>query len=433
MKYHLLSIAFVFIWGIHAQQNRPITMEEAVSKVLENGNSLKIIEAGVAEAKADYRQSMAVFLPTINASYTGITTTNPLMAFGSKLNQEVISLNDFNPALLNDPDRVNNFATKIEVQQPLINMDGFLQRKAAKAKYQASELQWERTKDYVTLETKKAFMQLQLATKTVAVLQQTKIAMDETLRITQNSYAQGLLQKSDLLAVQVRANEIDNQLQFAKSNVENASNYLSLLLGDDTFVTWQPSDSLQLQSAQKNNTATLSEDRADIQSMRFASKAYENMYKADQFNFLPKLNAFGSYELYDDEIFQADANGYLVGAQLSWNLFEGGKNIGKASKSKASFEKSQLELTQYKMKSEMEIRQANRNLQDATNALHLAELAKDQSRESLRIRKNRYEEGLERTSELLFAEAQYAQKQLEYYNTIYQYNYAQLYLEFLSK
>ncbi len=432
MKHYITLIAFVAVWGAQAQQNRLITMEEAVSQVLENGASVKIMGATVEEAKADYRQSMAVFLPNITASYTGITTTNPLMAFGSKLNQEILTQNDFNPALLNDPDRVDNFATKIEVQQPLVNLDGFLQRKAAKAKYQASELQWERTKEHVTLETQKAYMQLQLAHKTVAVLEQTKKAMDETLRITLNSYDQGLLQKSDLLAVQVRASEISNQLQYAKSNVQNASNFLSVLLGDNTFTTWQPADTLQLMSV-KNDLARLSEDRADIQAMSFASKAYENMYKADRFNFLPRLNAFGSYELYDDEIFQADASGYLVGAQLSWNLFEGGKKIGKASKSKASFEKSQLELNQYKMKSEMEIRQANLGLQDAMNALQLAELAKDQSKESLRIRTNRYKEGLERTSDLLFAEAQYAQKQLEYYNAIYRYNYAQLYLQFLSK
>lgn len=432
MKYYIALLTFVAAWGLQAQQARLISMEEAVSQVLENGNSVKIMGAAVQEAKADYQQSLAVFLPSVTASYTGITTTNPLMAFGSKLNQEVLTQSDFNPALLNDPDRVDNFATKIEVQQPLVNLDGFLQRKAAKAKYQASELQWERTKEHLTLETQKAYMQLQLAHKTVGVLEQTKKAMDETLRITQNSYDQGLLQKSDLLAVQVRANEIDNQLRYAESNVQNASNYLSVLLGDDSFATWQPADSLQLISA-NTQLASLSEDRSDIQAMSFASKAYENMYKADRFNFLPRLNAFGSYELYDDEVFQADANGYLVGAQLSWNLFEGGKKIGKASKSKASFEKSKLELDHYKMKSEMEIRQANRGLQDAANALKTAELAKDQSEESLRIRSNRYKEGLERTSDLLFAEAQYAQKQLEYYNAIYQYNYAQLYLQFLSK
>ena len=432
MKFHLSLFMVILGWGVQAQQTQILTMEEAVSQVLENSHSIKIMAATVDEAKADLSQSMSVYLPNITASYTGITTTNPLMAFGSKLNQEVLSQSDFNPALLNDPNRVNNFATKIEVQQPLINMDGLLQRKATKAKFKASELQWERTKERVALEAKKAYMQLQLAHKTVSVLTQTKEAIDETLRITQNRYDQGLIQKSDVLAVQVRANEIDNQLQYAKSNVHNASNYLSVLFGDDNFKSWQPADTLQLMTID-NTMGGLSEDRSDIVAMDFASKAYESMYKAEKMNFLPRLNAFGSYELYDDELLQADASGYIIGAQLSWNLFEGGKKIGKTFKSKASFEKAKLELDQYKMKSRMEVKQANRAVQDAENALQLSELAKSQSEESLRIRSNRYKEGMERTSDLLFAEAQYAQKQLEYNNAIYQYNFAQLYLEFLSK
>jgi outer membrane protein TolC len=51
----------------------------------------------------------------------------------------------------------------------------------------------------------------------------------------------------------------------------------------------------------------------------------------------------------------------------------------------------------------------------------------------LRIRTNRFEQGLEKTSDLLMAETQFAQKQLEYYQTIFEYNYAQAYLQFLTK
>ena len=61
---------------------------------------------------------------------------------------------------------------------------------------------------------------------------------------------------------------------------------------------------------------------------------------------IPCLNAFGSYELYDDQIFQADASGYLFGAQLSWDVFQGSKRFGKAQKSKAEFEKSKLQYEQ---------------------------------------------------------------------------------------
>jgi len=72
-------------------------------------------------------------------------------------------------------------------------------------------------------------------------------------------------------------------------------------------------------------------------------------------------------------------------------------------------------------------------LQDAKNNLGLTSLALQQSKESLRIRTNRFEQGLEKTTELLMAETQYAQKQLEYYTTIFQHNYALSYVQFLTK
>ncbi len=157
------------------------------------------------------------------------------------------------------------------------------------------------------------------------------------------------------------------------------------------------------------------------------------MNKADKMAFFPSLNAFGSYEMYDDKIFQGDASGYVIGAQLSWDIFQGSKRFGKAQKSKAEFEKSKLEYNQYVSKSNLELNKVKRQLIDAKNSLELTSLAVEQSEESLRIRKNRFKEGLEKTSDLLIAETQFAQKQLEYYQTIYQYNFTKTYLEFLTK
>jgi outer membrane protein TolC len=157
------------------------------------------------------------------------------------------------------------------------------------------------------------------------------------------------------------------------------------------------------------------------------------MHKADQMAFLPRLNAFGTYELHDNEIFQGSANGYLFGAELKWNLFEGSKRFGKSQKSKAEYDKSKLQLAQYKSESKLELNKAIRSLEDAQNKLTLTNLALQQSEESLRIRTNRFQQGLEKTTDLLLAETQYSQKQLEYYATIFQHNYALAYVQFLTK
>ncbi len=422
----------LFTVMLQAQQVIPITKAEVLTKVAEENRSIKISEQEYNKARADYRQTNAVFLPNITASHTGISTTNPLMAFGSKLNQEILTQNDFNPALLNDPSQTQNFATKFEIQQPLINVDGMYQRKAAKTKMNAMALQTERTSDYLAFEVDKAYMQLQLAHKAVDVLEKVLEAAEANKKLADNSFKQGFLQRADVLSVEVRVTEVKNQLQTAKSNVINTSNYLSFLMNEKEDVVYQPSDSLMV-TVLTLNDKTISENRADIKAMQLATDAYQTMHKADKMAFLPRLNAFGSYELYDDQIFEADANGYLFGAQLSWDLFQGSKRFGKAQKSKAEFEKSKLQYEQYVSQSQLEFNKAKRMLLDAENRLKLTELALEQSKESLRIRTNRFEEGLEKTSDLLMAETQYSQKQLEYYQTVFEYNYTQAYLQFLTK
>lgn len=417
---------------VFAQQTVLISKEEVATKVTENNNSIKISQQEFMEAKADFNQTKAVFLPNITASHTGIVTTNPLMAFGSKLNQGILTQNDFNPDLLNNPDRVQNFATVLEVQQPLINLDGLYQRKAARASMEAMSLKRQRTEEYFSFEVEKAYMQLQLAYKGVAVLEKAEEATRANLKLAQNRFKQGYLQRADVLNVEVRVTEVQNQLQTAQSNVQNASNYLSFLMNDESYVVYQPSDSLAVQTIMvKEND--FSENRSDIRAMQLATNAYEAANKADKMAFLPRLNAFGSYELYDDNLFQASANGYVVGAQLSWDLFKGSQRIGQAQKSKATLEKSKLEYEQYISQSKLELNKALRMLTDAGNRLKLSELALEQSQESLRIRTNRFKEGLEKTSDLLGAETQFAQKQMEYYQTVFEFNYAQAYLNFLTK
>ena len=433
MKKLLLIMAFFGAsFYLQAQETLLITKEEVLTKVIQGNNTLKISAQEVLAAQGDYNQTNAVLLPNISISHTGIATTNPLMAFGSKLNQKILTQADFNPALLNNPDQIEDYATRIVVQQPLLNFDGFYQRKAAKAKLSATELQSERKQDYIQLSVDKAYMQLQLAYKTVEVLKKAKKAALENKRLANNSFKQGYLQKSDVLSVEVRVTEIDNQLQYAKSNIKNASNQLSVLMNDESYQILQPSDSLVI-ITNDINFESLPENRKDILAISSASEAYEQAYKADKMSFLPRLNAFGTYELHDNEVFQGDADGYLFGAELKWDIFEGSKRFGKAKKSKAEYEKSKLELHQYKAESQVELNRAKRMLQDAKNNLELTTLALQQSMESLRIRTNRFEQGLEKTTELLMAETQYAQKQLEYFTTIFQHNYALAYVQFLTK
>lgn len=430
LLFGILSVS----WNGISQDTLTISKKDIPSKILENNLQIKIANQDFKSAQADYRQSNALLLPNISASHTAISTTNPLMAFGSKLNQEILTPADFNPALLNDPAKTKNFATKIEVLQPLINLDGIYGRQAAKAKMNAYQLQSERTKEYLELEVNKAFMQLQLAYKAAAVLEKANVTADANMKLIQNYFQQGILQKTDLLAVQVRVNEIKNQLQYAKSNVQNASDYLAFLLNENLDnKVYKPAEALENTIEVKTIETVLSANRKDLQAMDQSTQAYAKMMLSSKMNFLPRLNAFGSYELYDDSILGTNAKGYLVGAQLSWNVFDGYKTVGKLEKAKADFQKSEIESQQYKAQSQMELNKANRQIKDAENKVQLAKLDLEQSQEAYRIRSNRFEQGLEKTTDLLQAETQQLKKELEYLQAVFEYNFTQDYLEFLTK
>ncbi|SHG18365.1 Outer membrane protein TolC [Flavobacterium micromati] len=430
----ILLLGIISINALYSQDTLTISKQDVWLKAFDKNLQIKMANQDFKSAQADYRQSNSLFLPSISASHTAISTTNPLMAFGSRLNQEILTTSDFDPSRLNNPARTRNFATKFEILQPLINVDGIYQRKAAKAKMEALSLQTERTKEYLELEVSKAFMELQLGYKAVSVLEKANKTSDANLQLIQNYFKQGILQKTDLLSVQVRVNEIQNQLQYAKSNVQNASDYLAFLLDEDnTNKVYKPIEVLENSIIIETINPTLSITRKDIQAMDKSSEAYAKMLQSSKMNFLPRLNAFGSYELYDDTLFGTNAKGYVVGAQLSWSLFDGYKSIGKMVKAKAEFQKSEIETQQYKAKSQMELNKTNRQLKDAENKVNLSNLALEQSQEAYRIRSNRFTQGLEKTTDLLQSETLMFQKELEFLQAVFEYNFTQNYLQFLTK
>jgi outer membrane protein TolC len=435
------SIAIVIFAGlislsaeVFSQDTISLSRKDIWAKVSERNLQLQIQDQDYKSAQADFKQSNSLFLPDVSLSHTGTSSTNPLIAFGSKLNQEILTASDFNPALLNNPDVTSNFATKFQILQPLLNLDGVYGRQAAKSKMEAIHLQSERSKEYLELESVKAFMQLQLAYKAVDVLRKAELTAGANLKLIESYFNQGMLQMTDVLSVKVRVNEIKNQVQLAKSNTRNASDYLAFLMQEDmNGKVYRPVEELENSISINESGIGLSESRKDIMAMTKSTEAYHALLKSSKMTFLPRLNAFGTYEMYDNKVFGTRAKGYLLGVQLSWNVFDGYKSIGKRQKALADYQKSEAETNQYKAQSQMELNKTSRQLNDAGLKVSLSKLALEQSQEAYRIRNNRFKQGLEKTSDLLGSETQMSQKELEYLQAVFEYNFTQQYLSFLTK
>ncbi|WP_423129712.1 TolC family protein [Gaoshiqia sp. Z1-71] len=414
-------------------QTMELSLEDALKIAGNNNLTTQSAEARQLAARSSYRMTNSVFLPGLSVSHTGVSTNDPLTTFGFKLKQEIVGQVDFDPSVLNDPDGIENFNTKIELSQPLLNLDGIYARKAAKSQYEAASLQTNRVKENIRYEVKTAYYLLELAQSSVRVIQQSVNLAEETLKLTKDNEAQGFVRQADVLEAAVRLEERRNQLLEAENQYHSANEYLAHLLGLDLGTTIATTDSLVISPAQlvAGVHPEAIQQRSDLQAWQKQIEAGENMLKSEKMKFLPRVNAFGSYEWNDKKFMGTSAENYLVGASLSWNLFSGYKNAGSVQLATARLDEARLGYNDYLSQSQLQLNRANRTLELSYRQIQSSKLAKEQAEESLRIRTERFKQGLEKTTDLLISEALSSQKKLEYIQAIYNYKQAIFEMELL--
>ena len=427
----LLGLMMCLFQSYSQSKTSLLTLAEAINKATQNNRAVNLSKLDEQIAASNYKQTDAIYLPQVGLSYTAMSTNNPLNAFGFKLQQKSISQNDFNPDLLNHPNATPDFTTKIEVQQPLINMDMWYMRKGAAMQTEIYQLKTKRTKEFITFQVQKAYLQLQLAYNAVKVLEDALQTTKAVYTFTDNHFKQGLIQKSDLLNVQVQINSVESSLTKAKSNIGNTSDYLSLLMGQSTGIIYTVSDNAI--DANTDSTVTIVYNRSDFMAMQKAIEASNLMIQSTKMSELPKLNAFGSYQLNDSRMLGFGANAYLIGAQLSWDIFKGFKT--KNSIASQTLERNKLaeELKQQKEESTLELSKTKRDIADATAEITIQKSGINQAEEALRILQNRYEQGLVNTTDVLQTTTQLSQQKFGLAQAVFNKNVATAYLQFLTK
>ncbi len=434
MKNYWLIACLIISSLLQAQETQQISEAEVIEAVKANNLSLQINEKEADVKQAQYRRFNAAFLPQVQVSHDFYRTNNPVFAFSAKLNQGIFTQADFDVAKLNDPDGISNFTTTLQVQQPLLNLDKLIQRKSARYAQEAQELKNQFKEDALIVKTKSVFMQLQLAYASEQVLKEAKKTAQEGYKVTKDFYDNGYLDKSDLLNAEVRSSTVENQLEAARNGIQNVSDQLNFLMQSETSKKLIPSDSLQMIDLfeQKEEDIDL-ENTTDVKAMQKKQRSYDKLYESKKFNFLPRLNAFGNIQYFDNDVFQTGNDSYFFGASLQWDLFKGYQNIGKLQETKAKADRAKLEYEEYVDDKQNKVNKVLRALSLAENKIRRNKLAKEQAVESLRIIKDRYDEGLEKTADLLQAQSLAAQKRLAYLQAVYEYNYNLLYYQLLTE
>lgn len=108
-KVFTFIISTSFFASVFSQQTVMISRTEIEARSLDENLQIRMVKNRANLAQTELLGTGAMYLPNVTASYTFTNTNNPLMAFGSRLNQERITMMDFNPDNLNSPKSISNF------------------------------------------------------------------------------------------------------------------------------------------------------------------------------------------------------------------------------------------------------------------------------------------------------------------------------------
>jgi len=432
MKNKLIGlIVLLFVKSSIAQDTTHLALQDALHAAIHDNKEVLVARLDQESAVAKLNQMNAVFQPQINLSYTGMQSNNPMNAFGFKLQQQSISPADFNPDLLNNPSATQNFVTKAELNQPLINLDMIYQRRAAAQQVDVYAYKTRRTKEYLLFEVQKGYAQLQLSYQAIDVIKESLMTARSTFDDAERRFEKGFLQKSDVLQVQVQVSTVETKLAEAVSNIENASDYLSLLMGKPSGTIYRV-ELMEKDIRTESIETTVPDDRADFKAMTAALSAQKIMINSSKMSHLPKLNAFANYMLNDKNAFGFGSNSYFVGAQFSWNVFNGNTLRYKIAENKIDYEKLEHQLRYQKDQSQLELNKTFRQLQDTQFSLKQQEISVSQAAEALRILQNRFQQGLVSTNDVMQTQTLLAQQKLNYAQSVFQFNVTLAYIHFLT-
>ncbi|MBT8220078.1 MAG: TolC family protein [Bacteroidia bacterium] len=429
----LLSLTvLLFLYpGIEVSAQTPITLEQAIEMARQSNRSIQLADQTTAIKRATLEQSKAHFLPYFGVQLTDLATNNPLNVFGFKLMQEDVKQSDFAPDLLNDPDVRNNFNLSLNAMMTLYNPEARAEQDAVKAQIKMSEAMAHRVADGIQLEVIKAYYALLLTQHTVEVLENTYAASQANYEIVDNYFNQGLMLKSDLLDMQIMVNQSELSLGTAQMKVANAQSYFNHILNTSEYTEYLPTDELRDKEELLIAEGNLNPERADFKAMQYGISALENMAEAADKSNRPKLNVFSSYALNDEIPFDNRATNFQIGLSVGWDIYKGNLRKSTLQKTNAEINEQQLALEQKLAEAELEILNTQRAIEDINSQIELHELSIEQAEEALKIRKNRFAQGLEKSTDIINAETQLSHKKLARLSSLFELNMKNAYLKFL--
>jgi outer membrane protein TolC len=390
-------------------------------KILTLENNKRIVEAGlkVAESEQVKKNAFTNYFPQISAGFVAIKASDYL--FQEEIPQMNLPVYDGNPANLLNPTQFAYFPGMelklldyanlgyVAAVEPLY-MGGRVRNgnKLASVSEDIQALGLTLSIEEALLKTEEIYwtgISLHEKMKTINAYEN---LLDTMYNDVSAAYEAGLIQKTDLLKVELKQNE----LQAKKTSLQHGIEMISMALCQHIGITYSPEIVFSEPDLPKQDLKNYLQNPDSAIVYRPEYKMLENAVHAEVLQkrmargeFMPQL-AVGVSGLYYDMIDNQNTNAVLFATlNIPISAWWGGSHKIKEHQIKVNLAKNKLTETNELMV--LEIHKAQRELTESVTQVSLAEKSLEQVKEFFKETKDNFEAGIVSTSDMLEAQAMY--------------------------
>ncbi len=387
-----------------------VARDKVVALALLQNEMLSASGAMRDAAGADATGALAAFLPQVQLGSFFLRSDDALNSFGYKLQNRVVTPQDFNPAVLNNPGETNHFVSRLQLLQPIFNGGmGINGKQAANAMSRAADYDHQRARETVAFNAVQAFEGLALAKSYEAVMISAVASAEGHVKQARSMVEAEMATEADLLHARVYLSGLQQQLIEVRNMMAVAGENIKLLTAVDIdlplaaeVVPVEPNEFTFVAEMDSLGGST----RSDILARREQADAAGQMVAVAQGTMLPHINLSLQRDFYSqDNLFGDDARSWSLGVYGTWDIFKGMQNIGEIKKAKAQKRAAEYMVQFETRQARVQATEALLAAQAAHEKVMVARGSVDAAREGLRIVTNQYREGLASMVNLLDVQA----------------------------
>ena len=409
----LISIFTLLTFSVSfAQEVKKLSLEEAVQLGIENSKTIKAADSQVRVSEKKLKSTKALQYPDLSVSgqYLHLfDTTDVKLKTGNNSAENGEGSEPSSAGASPKPSYMMFGMASLSV--PVFN--GFKLRNSIKESefaVELSKIQSESQKENVVYQILQLYFSLYKTQKSIEVLKENESRAVQRTKDFQNFMENGLLARNDYLRSQLQVSNVRLSLEEAYTTYDNLNYQLNVLLG-------LPED-LKIETEYLANPDLLPTEngdysqRKDIQSLEQQTKIADAEIKVARAGYYPSISLSGGYAAIDIDEIATVTNATNAGVGISYNLASIFKNKSKVEEAKAAKFAQEANLEAQKDKAKVEIKEAYNAYTLALKKNEVYAEALEQADENYRIVKDKYDNGLSDTDQLLEADVEQLQAQI---------------------